>query len=226
MELYTPNSRVWKLERVQIRPAALWPDLTQSSSELLFSFVPSLGIVSWSVACLSCFFLLTYWWSEVWDVYCCNVCMFCQDDTKKLEHSPAQRSSLFLQTLSNICFSEVNFLLVGAVMNIGWENKLVLIVTRTEQLRSWTCTYCILIQSPCTAFSEGKLIVIPFSLNTMQLTRQTLFMSSLRSQWELLHSRKYILIGLAEQIDKNDLLFTFIKNIDKMILLIIKILIF
>ena len=59
----------------------------------------------------------------------------------------------------------------------------------------------------------------------MQLTRQTLFMSSLRSQWELLHSRKYILIGLAEQIDKNDLLFTFIKNIDKMILLIIKILI-
>ena len=60
----------------------------------------------------------------------------------------------------------------------------------------------------------------------MQLTRQTLFMSSLRSQWELLHSRKYILIGLAEQIDKNDLLFTFIKNIDKMTLLIIKILIF
>ena len=59
----------------------------------------------------------------------------------------------------------------------------------------------------------------------MQLTRQTLFMSSLRSQWELLHSRKYILIGLAEQIDKNHLLFTFIKNIDKMILLIIKILI-
>ena len=59
----------------------------------------------------------------------------------------------------------------------------------------------------------------------MQLTRQTLFMSSLRSQWELLHSRKYILIDLAEQIDKNDLLFTFIKNIDKMILLIIKILI-
>ena len=59
----------------------------------------------------------------------------------------------------------------------------------------------------------------------MQLTRQTLFMSSLRSQWELLHSRKYILIGLAEQIDKNDLLFTFIKNIDKMTLLIIKILI-
>ena len=59
----------------------------------------------------------------------------------------------------------------------------------------------------------------------MQLTRQTLFMSSLRSQWELLHSRKYILIDIAEQIDKNDLLFTFIKNIDKMILLIIKILI-
>ena len=59
----------------------------------------------------------------------------------------------------------------------------------------------------------------------MQLTRQTLFMSSLRSQWELLHSRKYILIDLAEQIDKNDLLFTFIKNIDKMTLLIIKILI-
>ena len=59
----------------------------------------------------------------------------------------------------------------------------------------------------------------------MQLTRQTLFMSSLRSQWELLHSRKYILICLAEQIDKNDLLFTFIKNIDKMTLLIIKILI-
>ena len=59
----------------------------------------------------------------------------------------------------------------------------------------------------------------------MQLTRQTLFMSSLRSQWELLQSRKFILIGLAEQIDKNDLLFNFIKNIDKMILLIIKILI-
>ena len=59
----------------------------------------------------------------------------------------------------------------------------------------------------------------------MQLTRQTLFMSSLRSQWELLHSRKYILIGLAEQIDKNDLLFIFIKNIDKMILSIIKMLI-
>ena len=50
-----------------------------------------------------------------------------------------------------------------------------------------TCINCILIQSRCKAFSAGKLIVIPFSLNTIQLTRQTLFMSSLRSQLGLLH---------------------------------------
>ena len=50
-----------------------------------------------------------------------------------------------------------------------------------------TCINCILIQSRCKAFSAGKLIVIPFSLNTIQLTRQTLFMSSLRSQRGLLH---------------------------------------
>ena len=29
---------------------------------------------------------------------------------------------------NNICFSKVNFLLVGALMNIGWENKFLLIV--------------------------------------------------------------------------------------------------
>ena len=45
-----------------------------------------------------------------------------------------------------------------------------------------TCINCILIQSRCKAFSAGKLIVIPFSLNTIQLTRQTLFMSSLEAK--------------------------------------------
>ena len=77
-------------------------------------------------------------------------------------------------------------------MNIGWENKFLLIV-KPGQARQDTgaaelqLVNCILIQSRCKAFSAGKLIVIPFSLNTIQLTRQTLFMSSLRSQLGLLH---------------------------------------
>ena len=64
--------------------------------------------------------------------------MFCQElqiprlgHTKKLEHSPTHCSvsanSEGGEHKNNICFSEVNFLLVGALMNIGRQNKFLLI---------------------------------------------------------------------------------------------------
>ena len=111
-----------------------------------------------------------------------------QPDTKKLEQGPRPTHSLSPQTFTksdkknNICFSKVNFLLVGAVMNIGRENKFLLIETARRDSRAHRSNLYKLYFNTITlqSFQWRKINSQPFSLNTIQLTRQTLFMSSLQ----------------------------------------------
>ena len=153
--------------------------------------------VSWPHVRVLCVFLL-----RDWCVYCCNVCTsWCSvsehnkypaTDTEKLEQGP--RPTLTVSANIHQKWQEKQYLFFQGKFSACWCSdeyrlgKQILIdcKARPGQARHWssrgpTCINCILIQSRCKAFSAGKLIVIPFSFNTIQLTRQTLFMSSLHT---------------------------------------------
>ena len=124
-----------------------------------------------------------------------------QPDTKKLEQAlPCPTYRLSPQTFTKS--QQKQYLFFQGKFSACWcsdeyrPGKQILIDCKepgeTVERRAPTCINCILIQSRCKAFSAGKLIVIPFSLNTIQLTRQTLFMSSLEAKGAFFNLRREI----------------------------------